>query len=32
MIRATVTSPRTSSHDGLPGLGGTLDLGDARRA
>jgi hypothetical protein len=29
MIRATVTSSRTSSHDGLLGLGGTLELGDA---
>jgi hypothetical protein len=32
MIRATDTSSRTSSHDGLPGLGGTLELGDGPEA
>ena len=32
MIRATATFPRTNSHDGLPGLGGTLELGDGPKA
>jgi hypothetical protein len=32
MIRATVTSSRSSSLSGLSGLGGTLDLGDDHRA
>ena len=32
MTRATAMFPRTSSFDGLPGLGGTLELGDPCRA
>ena len=32
MIRAAVTSPRTSPFDGLPGLGGTLELGVGAKA